>query len=140
MSDESPVGQHLGQALQDIARLYIGHGKRFSVAALHDVTGIPAATLKSYFTGHVSIPAANLLKLIAVLPTEAGNMLIAPSGYKLAPLEDGEDCWESIGAEASMLTFEIFEAQSDGHIDHREKLKLRQRAASLAAKLDGVRA
>lgn len=138
MSNDSNFGQNLDQAIKDVARLYVGQGRRFSQCVLADATGIPPSTLKSYLSGHVSISGENLLKLIAVLPVEAGNMLMRPSGYKLTPLE-GEECsWDVIGSEAAGLCSEIFAAKSDGRIDHREKAALLKTCHSLVAKLDGV--
>lgn len=49
-----------------------------------------------------------------------------------------EDDWEGIGAEASMLTFEIFDAKKDGRVDHRERERLKSRCRTLIAKAEGA--
>jgi transcriptional regulator with XRE-family HTH domain len=138
MSHDSHFGHHLDQAIKDVARLYVGVGRRFSQCVLADATGIPPSTLKSYLSGHASISGENLLKLIAVLPPEAGNMLIRSCGYRLHPMETDEGTWDVIGSEAAGLCSEIFEAKSDGRIDHVEAASLKKRCQKLVAKLDGV--
>ena len=141
MSADADTGQDFTQQLADVLRLYVGEpheGKRFTRAALADASGINPSSLKGYIRGETGIPAHALLRLLTVLPVEAGNMPIRRTGYKLAPIEPDTDDWGGIGAEASMLTFEIFEAERDGFVDHRERAKLKRRCASLSAKLDGV--
>lgn len=141
MSDDSAFGQDFAQRLADVFRLYVGEpheGKRFTRAALADATGINPSTLKAYIRGDHTLPAPALLRLIAALPPEAGNMLIRGTGYRLAPIDPDADDWAGIGAEASMLTFEIFEAERDGKVDHRERAKLQQRCRSLIAKAEGA--
>lgn len=137
MADARDFSQQADDAIADVFRLYVGQGNRFSYGSLSDVTGIPLSTLKSY-AGGTAMPWTAMLRLIAVLPTEAGNMLIRPTGYKLAPIDPEQDDWDGIGAEASLLTFEIFDAQKDGKIDHREKARLQTRCKSLIAKAEGV--
>lgn len=137
MLADDQFGRDLAIAQADLFRLYVGPSRRFSWGDLSAATLIPVSTLKSYANG-VAMPLHVALRLIAVLPPEAGNRLLRPSGYRLAPIEPEDDDWAGIGAEASMLTFEIFEAKSDGFVDHREREKLKRRAASLSAKLDGV--
>lgn len=122
-------------ALQaDMFRLYVGPGRRIpGWGPLSDATGVPLSSLKSYAQGTV-MPYPVLLRLIAVLPIEAGNMLLAPAGFKLAAIETDDDDWNGIGAEASLLTFEICDAQRDGRIDHVETARLKKRVATLVAK------
>lgn len=141
MSDDTAFGQDFAQRLSDVFRLYVGEpheGKRFTRAALADATGINPSSLKAYIRGETALPAHALLRLITVLPPEAGNMLIAMTGYRLAAIDPEEDDWDGLGAEASMLTFEIFEAKKDGKVDHREKAKLKQRTRRLIAKAEGL--
>lgn len=142
MSVDDVFGQDFARRLADTFRLYVGEpgeGKRFTRAALADATGINPSSLKGYVRGETAIPAHALLRLIRVLPAPAGNMLIENTGYRLVP-RDTDDIadWHDLGAEASMLTFEIFEAEKDGKIDHREKLNLKKRARTLAAKAEGL--
>jgi hypothetical protein len=140
MGDGVRFGYDPISAQADLFRLYVGPGRRFSWDALADATGIPLSTLKSYGreTAPAAMPFHAALRLIAVLPAEAGNMMLAPTGYKLAPIEPDADDWNGIGAEASMLTFEICDAQRDGRIDHLEAGRLRARTASLLAKAASV--
>ncbi len=140
MTDSDAFSRDISQAVADVFRLYVGQGKRFSMAALSDATSIPLGTLKTYVNGEVSLSLANALRLVTVLPVEASNMILRCTGFKLAPIDAEEDDWDAIGAEASMLTFEIFEAKADGKIDHRERAKLQSRARALTAKLDGATA
>lgn len=142
MSADDVFGQDFARRLSDVFRLYVGEpgeGKRFTRAALADATGINGSSLKGYIRGETAMPAHALLRLIHVLPPAAGNMLIENTGYRLAP-RDADDTadWHDLGAEASMLTFEIFEAEKDGKIDHRERETLRQRTRTLIAKAEGM--
>jgi uncharacterized membrane protein YebE (DUF533 family) len=137
MIDIRDFGQQVAQGVEDVFRLYVGQGRRFSYGTLADATTIPVSTLKSYANG-AAMPVHALLRLIAVLPAEAGNQLMRPSGFKLVPIEADEDDWEGIGAEASMLTFEIFDAKKDGHVDHRERERLKSRCRTLIAKAEGA--
>lgn len=138
MNIDDHFGRDFAQRVQDVFRLYVGHGKRISFAVLAERTGIGLSSLKDYASGSSVPGGAALLRLVAVLPQEAGDMLIEPCGYRLRPIDAEEDTWLSIGAEASMLTYELFDAQSDGRIDHREAEKLKARCRSLDAKLSGV--
>jgi len=124
-------------AIADVFRLYVGNGNRFSWGALADATGVPLSTLKSYARG-ATMPFHVALKLIAKLPPEAGNMLIRSSGYRLAPIEADDANWHELGAEASLLTFEILDAEKDGRIDHVERGRLKRRTESLIAKAESV--
>lgn len=137
MRDADQFVRDVEQRQIDVFTLYVGQSRRFTYAALADATGISKSNLHGYSTG-TAMPLHNLLRLLAVLPSEAGNMLIAPSGYSLSAIERDKSNWAEIGAEASMLTYELFDAQSDGVIDHREAAKLRERCRSLDAKLAGV--
>lgn len=137
MSADDRFSRDLVDRQADIFRLYVGPGRRFSWGALSDATATSQSTLKSYANG-VQMPLHVALRLIAVLPPEAGNMLIESCGYRLAPIDADADDWAGVGAEASMLTFEIFEAEQDGRIDHVEREKLRRRGRSLIAKVEGM--
>ena len=137
MADVRDFGQQADDAVADVFRIYVGQGKRFSVADLAAATGITGSSLKNYASG-AAMPFHAALKLIAVLPLEAANMLMRPSGFKLCEIDPDEDDWEGVGAEASMLTFEIFDAKKDGFVDHREREVLKSRCRSLIAKAEGM--
>jgi hypothetical protein len=137
MSHVCQFTQDFGQKQQDVFRLYVGQGRRFGYQALADATNIPKSSLESYATG-TAMPMHVALRLIAALPPEAGDMLIEQSGYRLRPIHCENGPWDAIGAEASLLTYELFDARSDGYIDHREAAKLRERCRTLDAKLAGV--
>jgi len=140
MADGVRFGCDPVSAQADLFRLYVGPGRRFSWDALADATGIPLSTLKSY--GRDKAPSAMpfhaALRLIAVLPPEAGNMMLAPSGYRLAPIEPDDSSWHEVGCEASMLTFEILDAEKDGRVDHREDAMLKRRLRTFIAKAEGM--
>lgn len=65
-------------------------------------------------------------------------MMFEPAGKRLCDAEQKDANWDAVAASASMLTFEICDARSDGQIDHVERARLRQRARAVAAQLTGV--
>jgi len=138
MIDDNRFGRDPVAVQAEVFRMFVGIGKRISSwGALAEASGVPVSSLKSYAQG-TTMPYPVLLALLPVLPTEAGNMLIAPSGFKLAPIAPDDANWHELGAEASMLTFEILDAEKDGRIDHVEGAKLKSRARRLVAKAVGM--
>jgi hypothetical protein len=116
---------------------YVGQTKKFTYGFLAEITDIPQSTLRAY-GGGMAMPYHVLIRLLQHLPPEAGNQLMAPSGYALRHIDVDKDDWTGIGKEAALLTFEIIEAQSDGFVDHVEVEKLKSRCRSLAAKAEGA--
>lgn len=137
MLADDQFGRDLGRRVSDMFAAFVGPQKRFTYAELAAASGVSKSSLGDYAAG-VQMPLHVALRLIPVLPLEAANMLLRQSGYRLAPIEPDEDDWHGLGAEASMLTFEIFEAEKDGIINHSEKARLRKRARSLIAKAEGL--
>lgn len=105
----------------DVLRLYVGNGKRITVAALADATGIPQRTVYSYMSGEHAPRWDDVLALIQALPKQAGDMAMAPVGYRLEPLDaDDADHMEVLAAAASLTSGIADALADDGRVDHRE--------------------
>jgi transcriptional regulator with XRE-family HTH domain len=124
------------QETVEMAVLRIAKDKRgISFARLAADSGIPESTIRSYSKGVNGLGWAHAKSLMRVLPADLGSLLIEETGYCLAPIDGGEDeGWDAIGAEASQLTHEIFEARKDRRITPREDAKLKDRTRQLIAK------
>lgn len=120
----------------EMAVLRIAKDKRgISFARLAADSGVPETTIRSYAKGVNGFGWDHAKSLIRALPADLGSLLIEDTGYRLTPLEHGEDeGWDAIGAEASQLTHEIFEARKDRRITPREDAKLKDRTRQLIAK------
>lgn len=109
----------------DVLRLYVGAGKRFTVEALADATGIPQRTIYSYQSGEHAPRWEHVLALITSLPKQAGDMAMAPAGYRLEPLDaDGADHMEVLAAAASLTSGIADALADDGRVDHREAARI----------------
>jgi hypothetical protein len=138
MRNGCPTGQDVDARQADVFRMFVGQGKRISYAALQAATGVSSSTWKSYAHG-VSMPLENALRLISVLPMEAGNMLIEPCGHKLVPLETAERDWLSLAAHSAAFASKVLTYQgTDGFIDHSEESDLIKEARALAAEAQGA--
>lgn len=116
---------------------FVGKGLYITRAALSEASGVPSSTLASY-AGGTAMPLHAILVLSHHLPAAAINMMFEPAGKRLCDAEQKDANWDAVAASASMLTFEICDARSDGQIDHVERARLRQRARAVAAQLTGV--
>lgn len=105
----------------DVLRLYVGAGKRVTFDALADATDIPPRTLRSYAAGEHAPRWDHVVALIQSLPKQAGDMAMAPAGYRLEPLDaDGADHMEVLSAAASLTSGIADALANDGKVDHRE--------------------
>ena len=116
---------------------FVGPGLYMTRAALSAASGISASTLASWANG-AAMPLHAILSLSHHLPAPAINMMFEPAGKRLCDAEQQDANWDAVAASASMLTFEICDARSDGAIDHVERARLRQRARAVAAQLTDV--
>lgn len=124
MGNPTGITQETAQVqLSDAMRLFVGRGRRFSCAAVAAATGIPQRTVESYVHGEATPSLANLLRLVAVLPCEFTNMLLAPAGKgHVAEVDAGDDGLLDIHRQASAVNAMIAGFLSDdGRIDHREE-------------------
>jgi len=137
MSDTPPICQETAQAtLTDALNLFVGRGRRYSLASLAAATGIGERTLKSYQQGEATPGYPHLLRLLAVLPVEFGDAVLAPAGVgRLQRIEgeepDGFTAMEQVCRRAAMLG----SALADRKIDHRERLQLLPEIRALAAEM-----
>jgi len=137
MPDAGGVQRNVAERQRAMFGLFVGPQLFVTRAALAAATGIPASTLQDWAQG-VTMPLWGALALARALPREAINMLTEPVGFRLADSDPGAACWDGLAAEAANLTADICEAQRDGHIDHREEARLRQRARTLIADAQAV--
>lgn len=114
-----------------ILQRHMGHGRRLSVQAVHEITGIPVSTLKAYRSG-AKVSHARFQMLVDALGAAFLNDWLRHMGY--APtrvLEDTATAHE-LNASTSAVIAEYGRAMADGHIDHCEHRRLRQVASEHA--------
>jgi hypothetical protein len=137
MADVSRLAQDVVARQIAMFASFVGERGHTNRKALSAASGIPVSTLKSYADG-TAMPLHAVLAIADHLPGAAINMLFEPAGKRLCDAEQQAANWDAVAASASMLTFEICDARSDGMIDHVERARLRQRARAVAAELSNV--
>ncbi|MGK2287305.1 hypothetical protein [Pedomonas sp. V897] len=136
LSDDDVKGR-----FSTMLRLYVGHGRHIRFEDLASATGDEARCLRSYVESDPPmIPLARALRVLAVLPPDALNMLLAPLGYYAKPLEAEGTCIAQAVSSAAQFVAEGAEALADGTIDHRERARLAEKAAALAPTLSAIAA
>jgi hypothetical protein len=124
--------------LADALRLFIGFGRRYSVAAVAVGTGVPERTLQSYCSGQATPGLANLLTLMAFLPPEFTAMLIEPAGLAgVHRIDKTDPCHHTALAEALRTAAAVAEALRDGKVDHREQAEILPIARRTVTALQG---
>ena len=123
---ENSNGNSDTQRFADAFGLFVGRGRRFSVEALAEATGIPRRTIQSYKDGEACPSHANLILLLTVLPAAFCNEVIAPARLEGAKrLEGGNPCTfaanESILGTAKRLGEML---ANDGRFCHREQMEI----------------
>lgn len=127
--------------MASMLRLYVGLGRYIRFEDLAGATGDEARCLRSYVEADPPmIPLARALRVLAVLPPEALNMILAPLGYCVKPLEAEGGCIAQAVSSAARFVAEGAEALADGNIDHQEERRLAGRAAELLPGLQAIAA
>lgn len=122
-------------------RLYVGQGRYIRFEDLAGATGDEARCLRSYVeTDPPMMPLARALRVLAVLPPEALNMLLAPLGYYVKPLETEGGCIAQAVSGAARFVAEGAEALADGNINHQEIRRLADKAAEMLPGLQAIAA
>lgn len=114
--------------------MFVGRGLFVTRAQLSAASLVPESSLREYASG-AAIPLHVVLALRRVLPPAAINMLCEPGDARMVAAEEGEACWDGVAAASAGLTSAVLLARADGHIDHREKADLKNKARDLAAHL-----
>ncbi|MGI9412096.1 MAG: hypothetical protein ACR2PM_00390 [Hyphomicrobiales bacterium] len=109
--------------------LFVGRGRRFSVEAVAEATGIPRRTVQSYKDGEACPCHVNLLAMLAVLPAAFANEIFAPCGLEgVRRAEGGNPC--TFAANESILTVAQRLGEmlaNDGKFCHREQMEIAQK-------------
>lgn len=117
--------------------MFVGQGLYTTRAALAAATGIGVSSLREYAAG-AAMPLAVALALSKVLPAEAINMMLEPAGKRLCDADATATNWDGLAAQAAGLVADVCTARADGHIDHTEDARLRQRTRTLIAEAQGA--
>lgn len=116
---------HVQQRFTDGLRLFVGQGRRFSVAGIAAATSIPERTIKAYQAGETLPGLAHFMRLCMVLPPEFGDHMMAIAGLGgLAPLTIERANGHRTTAVLAETLSHFAEAGADGIYDHREKREL----------------
>ncbi|HEY8343354.1 MAG TPA: hypothetical protein VIK75_10250 [Calditerricola sp.] len=121
---EQPV--NTSETFKDAFSLFVGPGKRFSVEAISEATGIGVRTVKSHLWGETTPGYAALMAYMRVLPDAFVTMALAPAGIaavqRTEPDENvcGHKTLSAMLSRSAMLA----KALEDNRIDHREALQL----------------
>ena len=137
MSDPYAISPEATQKrLTEALRRYVGLGRPFSVAAFAEATGIPERTIKSYQGGQATPGLGYLLRMMAVLPPEFADMVLALAGLGNVSRTDRSDANSlAVHALASELNSLIAQAlANDGFIDHMEEAEMEPTVRSLQAR------
>lgn len=127
--------------MASMLRLYVGLGRYIRFEDLAGATGDEARCLRSYVEADPPmIPLARALRVLAVLPPEALNMILAPLGYCVKPLETESACVAQVVGGAARFVAEGAEALADGNIDHQERHRLAAAAAGILPGLQAIAA
>ena len=122
MTIDSERFQNAQRAITDALALYVGPGRRFGCDALADATGIHVGAIRTYLRGEATPSVANLLAMMASLPPEFTNAVLAHAGLGGARrIEAGEIAAgrvNTILAEGAAMVSRHLE---DGRVDHRER-------------------
>lgn len=111
---------NMKRAWTDMMVLFVGHGRRYTVEALSEASGIPASTIYAIRRGTHMPKWSEAMELLKHLPTSAADMVLAPAGLAVRPIE-GEACNYSLIADLGRTTAHFTDALEDGKIDHREE-------------------
>lgn len=124
--------------LADTLRLFVGRGRRWpSCAALAAAAGLSPRAVEGYVAGEQTPGLAALLSLLAVLPPEFADALLAWTELSVIPRHAEAGAHGRLLAECAGLTAGFAAAMADGHIDHRERAMLRTAAAEVVVRLNG---
>lgn len=139
MAERSDLPHPVVVSFHEGFRLFVGRGRKFSVAELALATPVNERTLKSYQEQPIDPALSNFVAIAAVLPGLAGKVL-AHAGLAAVPIEDSPAgrlarCDLSTAANVAQLMSGLAEALRDGHIDHRERRPLAEEARALAQQL-----
>ena len=134
MADVLTITQdYVQERFTSAIRLYVGLGKKYSVEAVADASGIPYATMKAYHEGRNTPGLFNLLRIMAVLPPEFGNMILAATGYVLMPQDAGEATSLFLNRHAADFTSLCAQHLEDGRIDLGEEREQAPKVRALLA-------
>ncbi|MBN8292845.1 hypothetical protein JI664_12795 [Rhodobacter sp. NTK016B] len=115
---------HAARIIDDALRLRVGRGKRYSVAALADATGIAPRTIESYMQG--ATPGLNaLLSLMSVLGPSFTSDILAPAGMTAQSADPCEPEDRKLLSGLCQFNASLALALEDGFVDHRERAALR---------------
>lgn len=144
MTDFAFITQdHIQARLSDALRLFVGRGRRYSLAALAAATPIPESTLKSYVEGRAVPGLTNFLILVSYLPPEFADMILAPTGKgNVVDFECKRGGIFAINHSAAELLHLISSALNDPHspgrIDHCERAGFKPTLRQLNALINSV--
>lgn len=137
MSEVNEITQDFVQKrLTEALRKHVGLGRPFSVAEFAAATHIPERTIKSYQGGQATPGLAYLLRIMAVLPPEFADMVLAPANLgNVSRIHRGQGTSLDVHALASQLNSLIAQALADdGIIDHLEEAEMEPTVRSLQAR------
>lgn len=130
----------VNDAVRTVLRMFVGQGRMITWAALAAATGDGERKLRAYVEADPpAMPAPVFLRVFAVLPCEAINMVMRMAAYSVKPL-DTDDAATARRALTDTTRFaaSLSEALEDGELDHRERAQLADHAAKIIPSLQVI--
>ncbi|SBV94034.1 conserved hypothetical protein [uncultured Alphaproteobacteria bacterium] len=116
--------QNVRQLLCRCLNVYVGPGRLYPVEVIASGIGTSADTVRRWLRGESCPEWPNLSALLAILPPEFANALLAPAGLTGARRIDGESTHGETLREITEAAATLAAALADGRIDHTERPKV----------------
>ena len=125
------------RSFADALRLFVGQGKRFTVEAVAEASGVTVRNILAYRGGECGATFENAMAIIAVMPPEFAQQALKSSGIievkKAEP--DAKACARRLNTRLAQHAARLAEMLEDGRIDHQEEAELRRSLPELQAKI-----
>lgn len=131
------VGNSMNSAFSEALKLFVGHGKRVTVADLAGAAGVSERNLYAYRKNETPPGWQNAMEILRVMPEAFCAMALRDAGIVgVTKGEESEACPFRLNAAATAFVAELGEFLSDGKVDHIEAVKLEQSLPQLRAAID----
>ena len=122
-------------AFQEEMARETGQGRPLCRKELAEQIGVHWKSVYNATKGHVSLGL--FAKLIRHLPPHSQSRILAKIGIDATPIDAEPATLEEIGIETSAYVADHMVAAGDGHLDHNEKIRLRDRIQAMVPKFQG---
>lgn len=139
MADAALIGQEAAaRAIADALRLWVGAGRRYSLAAVAAAGGIPERTVKSYRAGETTPSFANFLTLAGVLGPQFFNACLRGLPFEVRATDPDDTTPQELLADVCGFSAGLAQALADGRIDHRERPEILAGVRDLQCRLSAL--